>query len=73
MFELIKITDHYVLDRKSMNLYSVDTNNGRDVKGFRLCCELRRNNDNYDVARHASVAIGIVEKAKELCYKLEIA
>lgn len=73
MYELVKITDHYVFDKLSMSLFKVDTDNGKDVDNFSFCCRLEKKDDGNYVAkdRATEVAIGIIEKAKLLCEKLE--
>lgn len=74
MFELVKITDHYVFDKLSKNIYKVDTNNGKDVNGYELCCKLEKHDGNYvAVDRVTDVAIGIIERAIHLCNNMEIA
>lgn len=75
MFELVKITDHYVFDRLTKTIYKVDTKNGKDVENYEFCCKLVKDGNGDYIAenRETEVAIGIIEKAKLLCEKMETA
>lgn len=68
---LVRITKHYVLDKKTLNIYKVILTKRGIVKSYEKCCKLIPNNSGYDVTElRCEVAIGVIEKSKIIATKL---
>ena len=73
-FSLVKITDHFVIDKNTLKIYEVILGANKKVKNYMECCTIAFDDSIGDyrvVNRKGAVAIGVIEKAKMVASKIE--